>query len=154
MIPGIAALGGVLLNFVPDIFGMARDWVDHKRELQMMELQSKLAKEQHAMRVEALAYQADIKDMTAVRRHDTKLSSGYKIMDAYRASVRPTVTYMVFGLYVAVDVATVWYMIDNGIGASEALRFIWTPEKYLILEGILGFWFGGRLRDKAAKGRL
>lgn len=124
----IAAVIGFLAPFLPDLLGMGKSWLDHRQEMQMMELRMKHAATEHEWRMEEIEVQAVAKDRSEARKphqsYGVQLldkaadSTGmvwkwsfnmvflaFSFIDWMISSVRPAVTYWAFGLYAAVKMA-------------------------------------------------
>ena len=78
-------------------------------------------------------------------------SSSYKWVSALSALVRPGITYVLFGLYVAVKVTAMMYAINSGAPWADVLRTNWTADDFGMLNMILTFWFVGRAIEKYQK---
>ena len=126
------AILGFAAPFLPDVMGMFKGWMDHKQELQMMEVRQKMAKDEHTWRIEEVHVRADIEEMKAVRKPhksygvqmlDKVAGSGlegswifkvllcvYTFLDFIISSVRPGITYWAFGLYTASKLAKINYV--------------------------------------------
>ncbi len=115
------AILGFLAPFVPDLFGIGKQWIDHRQETQMLRLQAELAEKNHAYRLEQLEVEFALADRRSARR--SRQSYGVKLLEAAAnqdhvwrwsfnlafmsfaaldwliSAVRPTVSYWVFGLY-------------------------------------------------------
>lgn len=115
------AVLGFIAPFIPDVFGMFKGWLDHKQELEMMQLRHNQAKDEFTWRIEEIHTKADIEEMKAVRQPHKAygvqmldkvagsgmegsfifkiLLLGYSVLDWVISSVRPSITYWAFGLY-------------------------------------------------------
>ena len=58
------------------------------------------------------------------------------------------VTYILFGLYVAVKIVTITYAVNSGASWYEIATRHWTVEDFGMLNMILTFWFVGRAIEK------
>ena len=92
--------------------------------------------------------EAAIREVETIHEHDAALDGG-GFINALRASVRPVVTYIFMGLFVAVEVAAMASLLSKGVAASDALALIWTEQVQTLFATILAFWFGGRTFGKA-----
>jgi hypothetical protein len=80
--------------------------------------------------------------------------TGIKIIDAVNALVRPGVTYILFGMWTVVKLAsliTVWRLQPDLHSLADALIIWWKPDDQAMLAAILNFWFMGRVFDKALR---
>ena len=76
--------------------------------------------------------------------------TGNAILDGINALVRPTVTYIVFAMWVIVKVNAL-YIMTFSMDMSQALPLWWDASDKAMLAGILNFWFMGRVFDKALR---
>ena len=158
---------GFLSNFVPDILGYFKDREANKHslavakleaaaaasarkdELEAMVKRSQLNLEEAAQQAEheySLAELADVQDARA----DVKPVGGF--IDKLRASVRPVYTYAFFGLYMGIKVVVGLSAYTQGVEAPVVASLLWTALDAEIFGAITGFWFGGRVREKARSG--
>ena len=56
-------------------------------------------------------------------------ATGIGWIDAYRASVRPTIAYIFLLLFVAIEGSLVWQLLSEGISLAEALPVLWDDER-------------------------
>ena len=76
----LGALLGFAAPFLPDLIGLGKGWLDHKQEMQMMELRLKHAAQEHMWRVEEIEIQAASRDIQSARRQ--RESYGVQILNA------------------------------------------------------------------------
>jgi hypothetical protein len=82
------------------------------------------------------------------------VSSGVPWIDGISAMVRPTVTYVVFGMWVMVKCASLATVITHSATLADfthAIDVWWVPNDQAMLAAILNFWFLGRVFDKALR---
>lgn len=80
--------------------------------------------------------------------------TGSKIIDGINALVRPGVTYIVFGMWTCVKLASLATLIHGQPdvdGLATAIKLWWLPDDQAMLAAILNFWFMGRVFDKALR---
>lgn len=75
-----------------------------------------------------------------------KIAGGW--VASLSASVRPVITYWIFGLYAAVKTSLIVAAFLESGEVTTALRLSWTPDDLGVLMLILGFWFVGRSAEK------
>ena len=89
----------------------------------------------------------DIQDTANAREEDNKTQ--YKgFMEFLRASIRPVITYTLFGLFIAVKIITIYVLWNSGININNAEAFgkiVLDEATMTLLALILGFWFGSRV---------
>lgn len=172
----IAALIGVLAPFLPDFLGIARAWMDDRHERKMMDLRLQHAEKAHDWRMEELDLKVTASDRISARTESKKPGFGIQLLEASRhaegvvskwafnvafglytmvdwisATVRPTVTYWLVGLYGAIKLSTIYllYQAEGSIATALQYDSVWTPFDSELLMLVIAFWFGGRLRHKA-----
>lgn len=169
----IAALIGFLAPFIPDVFSIVRQWIDHRQEVEILRLRGEQARDEATWRMEEIRTRADIAELQAIRRpHQSfgvqlldKAAEGASVwrwslnlvflafaaLDWLISSVRPALTYWAFGLYTAVKLAKLSYVYDVTGDLSRTLlnEAAWTPFDQELLFLVVAFWFGQRTRQRA-----
>jgi len=173
----IMAILGFVAPFIPDLFGMLKSGQDHRHEMQMLELRGKQAEKEFTWRIAEIDARADIEEMKAVRKPHKSFgvqlldkaadAQGlmwrwsfnvifilFAILDWLISSVRPTITYWIFGLYASIKMAVLWrlFEITEGVTAALLHERAWTATDQEMLVLVLAFWFGQRVRARAIKG--
>ena len=175
----LAALIGFVAPHLPSLIGLGKGWMDHKQEMQMMELRYKYAEKEAGWRMAEIETTAAATDIQSARKQ--RESYGVQILNAARdsegvlskwtfgfvfllfsaldwfiSSVRPTVTYYVVGLWGAIKLAIiVGAYRESGDWVETLMRpEIWTRFDEDVLVMILAFWFSdATLRRRRARAR-
>ena len=113
----------------------------------MMKMQSELLEKKSALRLQELDKQAEIKEVEGLYKHDASLDGG-KFVNALRSSVRPVITYIFMGLFIAVEVSIIVKFMETGSDWTEAVNLLWSDEVAGLWSAILAFWFGNRAISK------
>lgn len=160
-IQAISGLAGFAMPFIGDILGFFKKKQENSHEIEMMRVQGELAKEEAGYKLEDTIERTGSADFASA--HKPQISFGVQILDklsdlnwstwiaapiVYMFSlldfvigfVRPGVTYALVGLYIATKWAK--FVEDGDVNA------VWTVEDYLLMEMVVGFWFGYRTRKK------
>ena len=119
----------------------------HKQKLEMMKMQSELLEKKSALRLQELDKQAEIKEVEGLYKHDASLDGG-KFVNALRSSVRPVITYIFMGLFIAVEISIIVKFMETGGEWTEAVNLLWSDEVAGLWSAILAFWFGNRAISK------
>jgi hypothetical protein len=153
-----ALLGGVfggVLRLAPEVL----KWLDKKNEraheLTMVQAEMEFAK---------------VKAEVAMHEHNTQLASAELdavvaglnnqaemakdagwFVSAVSALVRPIVTYLFAGAYVAVKAAAYYVAVSQGADWTVVVQQLWNPEDMGVLNMILTFWFVGRVYERSGK---
>ena len=154
--------GGLLGSIFGGLFRLAPEvlkWLDKKNErqheLNMFTLQTDLEKMRGQFRMEERYVDHSIAQLDAIQEafkaQAQEASSSYKWVSALSALVRPGITYILFGLYVAVKITAIVYAINSGAPWNQVLRENWTADDFGMLNMILTFWFIGRAIEKYNK---
>ena len=154
--------GGLLGSIFGGLFRLAPEvlkWLDKKNErqheLNMFTLQTDLEKMRGQFRMEERYVDHSIAQLDAIQEafkaQAQEASSSYKWVSALSALVRPSITYILFGLYVAVKITAITYAINSGAPWNEVLRANWDADDFGMLNMILTFWFIGRAIERYQK---
>jgi hypothetical protein len=144
-------LGG-LFRLAPEVLKFFDKANERKHELAMFTLQTDLEKLRGEFKMEAKYVDHSISQLDAIqeafKEQSATAQSSYKWVSALSALVRPLITYILFGLYVAVKIATISYAINSGATWHDIATKHWTAEDFGMLNMILTFWFVGRAIEK------
>lgn len=138
MIELIGALMGFLGGVTPDLFGMWKDTQDRKHELHILDLQMKQQAQGHTERLAEINVNADIAETKAIyKTHNV----GIRWVDAYNGTVRPTLAYGMFILYLMVKV-----MLFNQLDFSLpwSIQVFWTATDSAFVYAVIAYYFGQR----------
>jgi len=147
MISLLGSLLGFGTSFLPSILDFFKKAQAHKQKLEMMKLQGELLEKKSALRIQELDKQAEIKEVEGLYKHDASLDGG-KFVNALRSSVRPVVTYIFMGLFIAVEASIMVKFMSSGGDWTEAVNLLWSDEVAGLWSAILAFWFGNRAISK------
>lgn len=145
-------LGGGLLRLLPEGLNLIKQHMANGHELDMMDKQLQIQKEIGAERLQEVRVTSAAQTEQAVVKGsvDTTTHTGSPWMDAFNASVRPVITYWMFGLYAMAKTLMIWQAWD--ISLNELVTVAWTHRDSATLAGMLSFWFLGRVIDKQRNG--
>ena len=147
MISLLGSLLGFGTSFLPSILDYFKQAQAHKQKLEMMKLQGELLEKKSALRIQELDKQAEIKEVEGLYKHDASLDGG-KFVNALRSSVRPVITYIFMGLFIAVEISIIVKFMETGGEWTEAVNLLWSDEVAGLWSAILAFWFGNRAISK------
>tara|TARA_B100001094_G_C17777252_1_gene597932 strand:- start:103 stop:558 length:456 start_codon:yes stop_codon:yes gene_type:complete len=150
MISLLGSLLGFGTSFLPSILDFFKQAQAHKQKLEMMKLQGELLEKKSALRIQELDKQAEIKEVEGLYKHDASLDGG-KFVNALRSSVRPIITYIFMGLFIAVEISIIVKFMETGGEWTEAVNLLWSDEVAGLWSAILAFWFGNRAISKFQK---
>lgn len=167
---------GFLAPFLPDVIKLFTRSHDNKHELAVMELRLKAGAQEHLWRMEEINAKADIEEARAT--HSPQQSFGVQLLDRAQQSgwpmwalmpafylfilldfivgfVRPSITYLVVGAYIAYRYACIKMAqeVITGNRFLEALVTTWTDNDTALLATVISYWFGDRTRQKVKNGK-
>lgn len=151
----LGSLFGGLFRLAPEFL----KWLDRKNEreheLSMFRLQTDLEKQRGTFTLEEKYVDHSTAALDAIqeafREQSATASASYKWVAAASALVRPGITYVLFGLYVAVKVTTIVYSMQSGASWLEVTKTHWNTEDFALLNLVITFWFVGRSIEKYQK---
>ena len=149
MLTLLGSLLGFGSSFVPKVLDFFKEGRDQKHELALMDKQIEAQREVGQQKLEAVIAESDSREMTARIAADSQ-TTGIPWIDAYRASVRPTIAYMFLFLFVAIEVCLVWQLLRQGVSLVDAFPTLWDDEIKAIFAAIISFYFGSRMLDRHA----
>ena len=142
MITLLGSLLGFATSFLPEILNYFKTNQEHKHNMEMMTRRSEL-------QLEVMDKQAEIKETEGLYKHDSMDAGGF--INALRGSVRPVITYVFFGLFVAIKVTALIALMNSGNDLGRSLSLIWDENTSGLFAAIMSFWFGGRSISKYMK---
>ena len=113
----MALLGSLLgfgTSFLPEVLNYFKANQEHKHNLERMQLEMDLMSKRAELKIQILDKEADIAETEGLYSHDRGLDGG-GFVNALRASVRPVITYVFFGLFVAIKVTALIALMDSGV---------------------------------------
>jgi hypothetical protein len=147
MITLISTIFGVLSSLLPNIIKIFEKKQDYAHEIALTKLKMDAAKEGLLFQLEMEEVKASVAEGESVRKHDNDIEyTGF--WAALRASIRPTITYAFFALFVGIKIAAFWVLVERGASPTELLTLVWDSETMAIFSAIIGFWFGSRAIEK------
>lgn len=149
MLTIIGSLIGFGSSFLPSVLDFFKQKEDNKQELALMDKQAELTRitaefERDKAQVQALSAET----VALYQQASTEKNDGW--VGAYRASVRPTISYLFLLFYIGIKSAALFGMIQyEGMLIKDALPLVWSNEvDSPILASIISFYFGSRMFRK------
>lgn len=148
----LGSVFGGLFRLAPEVLKFLDRKDDRKHELAMYGLQIDLEKTKGQTRVDEKYVDYGIAQTQAIQSafesQSKEASASYRWVSALSALVRPTVTYILFLMYVAFKITIIVHAINSGANWIDIARNHWTVEDFTMLNMILTFWFLGRSIEK------
>jgi hypothetical protein len=66
------------------------------------------------------------------------------VLEFYRGTVRPTLTYGFFGVWVSLKAVLLYFAVQQEPAVSLPSVF-WTEEDAVLFATLISFWFGARI---------
>ena len=151
----IGSLFGGLFRLAPEVLKYLDKGNERSHELAMFTLQTDLEKLRGQFTMEAKYVDHSTAQLEAIqeafKEQGEEAKASYPWVAAASALVRPIVTYILFGMYVAFKVTVMMYAIQSGAVWSDVVIKNWTADDFGMLNMILTFWFVGRAIEKYQK---
>ena len=144
----IALLGSILgfgTSFLPQVLGFFQEKQAHKNKLEEMKLRGELQAAGVNLELQVLDKKAEIAETKALYEFANP-SGGFAA--GLSASVRPVITYLFFGLFMATKAVILIQVMQGGGDWKEAVPLMWDDETAGLMSAILSFWFGNRAVSK------
>ena len=150
MITLLGSLLGFSTSIIPEILGFFKQGQANKQELAMLEAKAQYAQALSSMKLEELDAKAEIVETEKLYEHDMALAARGGWVVSLQASVRPVITYLFMGTFIAVEGGLVYSLIANqNVDWPTALESAFGDEEMAMFSAILSFWFGNRAMSKA-----
>lgn len=150
MITLLSTIFGVISSLLPNIIKIFEKKLDYKHELDLTKIKMDAAREGLILQLQIEEIKADAFEGESLRKHDSDIEyTGF--WGALRASIRPTITYAFFLVFVGIKIAAFWVLAKQGTPTADLLLVIWDSETMAIFSAIIGFWFGSRAIEKFTK---
>ena len=151
----MSGLLGSLLGFggsvIPAITDHCAKKADNKFELQKMEKMAELRAAGFDHEVKMFETQAADNEHKRLIEHDISINAGTGFIAGLQKSVRPIITYCLFGLFAAIEVSLLLEALAQGANIRESLNILWDDDTKAIFAAIISFWFGSRAIDKSRR---
>ena len=148
----LGSIFGGLFRLAPEVLKFFDRKDDRKHELAMYGLQIDLEKTKGQVKIEEKYIDYGIAQtqaiQTAFEGQAKEAAASYRWVAALSALVRPMVTYILFGMYVAFKITIIVHAVNSGANWIDIARNHWTPDDFAMLNMILTFWFLGRSIEK------
>jgi hypothetical protein len=156
----LSSILGFMSAGLPNVLHFFQDKNDKTHELAMMKIQTdreiELAKENgrtsirtEEIKLSEVESKGFFDEKVALYAHDEKIGIGASTwVTNLRASVRPVITYGMFGVFIFVEVYSCYYGWQHAASFNELTAKIWSDETQIVWASILSFWFGSRAFSK------
>ena len=120
-----------------------------ERELQMANLGFQIQERIAEIQTEQVYIDAQAKTTQSLYMHDIEIGKGASLwVINLRASVRPVITYCMFGMLAFINLFGCYYAVEQGVPFAEALNLLWDEDTQILFASIISFWFGSQAFGK------
>lgn len=144
----IALLGSLLgfgTSFLPQVLGFFTEKQAHKNKLEEMKLRGELAAQGVNLELQVLDKKAEMQEVQAVYSFANP-KEGFSA--GLAASVRPVITYLFFGLFMASKAVVMVKVMEQGGDWTDSVELMFDDETKALFSAIISFWFGNRAVSK------
>jgi hypothetical protein len=147
----ISTLLGLIASIAPNVVKYFERKQEIAYETEITKLRLEAAQQGYALTTEVQGGKDVVSEGDSIRQYDSQLDGG-KFINILRASVRPVITYIFFGLYVFVKLGISYILLTtNGLTVDNYKEFsdiILDQPTMTFLATCGGFWFGARSFEK------
>ena len=147
MVTLLASIAGFLTSIIPEFIKLKKEKHDKDHELKVIDKQIEYSKISENNNLSALGIKKDISEFAALY---STYNTGISWVDSFNGTVRPTLTYCFFGLYVYVKTLQCKYLISAN-NLIDYIDILWNSNDQTIFAGIISFYFGQRAFNKIRK---
>ena len=151
----LTSLLGSLIGFggsaVPAVIDIFKQKQDNKQEIEKMKVMAELRAQGYDHDLKMYETMGADKEHDRLIQHDIAISKSGGFIGALQRSVRPMITYLFFGLFIAIEVVLLKQVLELGTPIDEAILVLWDDNTQGIFAAIVSFWFGSRAIDKNRK---
>lgn len=144
---------GILGSLLPSIVRLFEKKQEMKYEIELTKLKMDAAVATADAQFDVEAIKGLVQQGQSLRDHDKSIDGG-SFLNALRASIRPVITYLFFGLFVIVKISAAVVMLAAGNDVPAMLTAVWDTETMGLFGTILAFWFGSRVFEKLEARRI
>ena len=151
----LGSLFGGIFRLAPEVLKFFDRKDERKHELAMFNLQTDLEKTRGEFKLEERYVDYSVQQTQAIesalKTQSQEASNSYRWVNALSALVRPAITYVLFGAYIAFKAIIIYYALQSGSNWHDIAITHWTVDDFAMLNMILTFWFVGRSIEKRQK---
>ncbi len=151
----LGSIFGGLFRLAPEILKFMDKKNERSHELQMFTLQTDLEKMRGEFRMEERYVDHSISQLDAIKeafkeQATTAKEAGW-LASFITAITRPGITWVAFGMYIAVKVAGLTIAFQADANWADVITKSWDEDDFAMLNMMLTFWFVGRSIEKYQK---
>jgi len=151
----LGSIFGGLFRLAPEVLKFLDKKNERSHELQMFTLQTDLEKMRGEFRMEERYVDHSISQLDAIKeafkeQATTAKEAGW-LASFITAITRPGITWVAFGMYIAVKVAGLTIAFQADANWADVITKSWDEDDFAMLNMMLTFWFVGRSIEKYQK---
>ena len=151
----LGSIFGGLFRLAPEILKFMDKKNERSHELQMFTLQTDLEKMRGEFRMEERYVDHSISQLDAIKeafkeQATTAKEAGW-LASFITAITRPGLTWIAFGVYVAIKAAGLTIAFQTNANCAEVLTKSYDEDDFAMLNMMISFWFVGRSIEKYQK---
>ena len=151
----MGSIFGGLFRLAPEVLKFLDKKNERQHELSMFQLQTDLEKMRGEFRMEEKYVDYSIQQMDTIKeafkeQAQTAKEAGW-FASFVTAITRPGLTWIAFGVYVAVKVAGLTIAFQTNANWAEVLTKSYDEDDFAMLNMMISFWFVGRSIEKYQK---
>jgi hypothetical protein len=150
MFTAISAIVGLLGSVLPSVVRLFERKAELSHDIAVEKIKYDTAIAAGKIQLDLTNIKADVDEGQSLRSYDD-VTTDSSFVKALRGSVRPIVTYVLFGLFVAVKTSAAFVMIKNGNDIPTMLQMVWDQDTAALFATIIMFWFGTRAYEKSRR---
>ena len=140
MITLVASALGFATSTLPKVLGYFEDKRKEAHALAMMDKQMEMQAAAGEIHRESASLEARVREIETLHKEHAKITSKASQWAVnLSSSVRPIITYAIFGEFVALSAA-----VSFGWVTSLDFQLIWSDEMQILFAAVVSFWFGQR----------
>ncbi len=144
MVTLLASLAGFISSLLPEILKYFLDKSDKRHEIQILEYQIKLKKQNNDNNLSEININGYNSELQALYK---TYKTGICWVDALNGTVRPVLAYAFFFIYTFIKYLQ-YKIISVAININDIVTILWNLEDQAIFAGIISFYFGQRALSK------
>jgi len=150
MFTAISAIVGLLGSVLPSVVRLFERKAELNREIEVAKIQYNIALAAGQNQLDIANIKADVDEGESLRSYDD-LSTDSSFIKALRSSVRPVVTYALFGMFLVVKGSAAYIMVKTGTDVPTMIQAIWDGDTASLFAAVVMFWFGTRAYEKSRR---
>jgi hypothetical protein len=138
----LAALIGFFSSMIPKFIDAWDRQSQRAHELRLEQMKIEMLKVEGDISLEKQRIIKELQHIKSAYENEDQFKDLPMWMNIIRASVRPVITYLLFGFFLLVKGSMLFQLLANDVLTVDAVKIIFDDETKLLLIAVLTFWFG------------